>query len=121
MVLSEVFSSEEVSNYKKTLIKERGLTARERIKGISLSKGYGLGQALASPPPSGCQQNFCRRQRKELQRLETAHRQMNADLDEKLNATKLGIGEHVDILDAYRMFAKTKAGIKKLPTMLIRA
>ena len=49
MVLSEVFSSEEVSNYKKTLIKERGLTARERIKGISLSKGYGLGREAPHP------------------------------------------------------------------------
>lgn len=39
---------------------------------------------------------------------------MNADLDEKLNATKLGIGEHVDILDAYRMFAKDKGWYKKI-------
>ena len=44
---------------------------------------------------------------------------MNDDLDEKLNSTKLGIGEHVDILDTYRMFAKDKGWYKKLPIMLI--
>ena len=114
MVLSEVFSSEEVSNYKKTLIKERGLTARERIKGISLSKGYGLGQAIIHRRRQAFSKIFAEDKEKELQRLETAHRQMNADLDEKLNATKLGIGEHVDILDAYRMFAKDKGWYKKI-------
>lgn len=39
---------------------------------------------------------------------------MNRDLDEKFNSTKLGIGEHVDILDAYRMFAKDKGWYKKI-------
>ena len=79
MVLSGVFSSEEVSNYKKTLIKERGLTARERIKGISLSKGYGLGQAIIHRRRQAVSKIFAEDKEKELQRLETAHRQMNAE------------------------------------------
>lgn len=39
---------------------------------------------------------------------------MNDDLDRKFASTQLGIGEHVDILDAYRMFAKDKGWYKKI-------
>ena len=115
MVLAEIVASDEMSNYKKELIKERGLVTRERVKGLSLSKGYGLGQAVIHRRRSGCQTRFLpRTKKKELERLQVAHRQMNDDLDEKLNSTKLGIGEHVDILDTYRMFAKDKGWYKKI-------
>ena len=114
MVLSEVLVSEEMTEYKKTLIKERGIATRERIKGLSLSKGYGIGNAVVHRRRQGVTKIFAEDKEKELQRLETAHRQMNEDLDKKFASTKLGIGEHVDILDAYRMFAKDKGWYKKI-------
>ena len=46
MVLSEMIVSEEMTEYKKSLIKARGLASRERVKGLSLSKGYGIGKSL---------------------------------------------------------------------------
>ncbi len=114
MVLSEVLVSEEMTEYKKTLIKERGIATRERIKGLSLSKGYGIGNAVVHRRRQSVTKIFAEDKEKELQRLETAHRQMNEDLDKKFASTKLGIGEHVDILDAYRMFAKDKGWYKKI-------
>ncbi len=114
MVLSEVLVSEEMTEYKKTLIKERGIATRERIKGLSLSKGYGIGNAVVHRRRQSVTKIFAEDKEKELQRLETAHRQMNEDLDKKFTSTKLGIGEHVDILDAYRMFAKDKGWYKKI-------
>ena len=45
MVLSEMMASEEMTEYKKSLIKARGLASRERVKGLS---------------PDG-RQDFCRR------------------------------------------------------------
>jgi len=36
------------------------------------------------------------------------------NLDEKFNSTRLGIGEHTDILETYRMFAKDKGWYKKI-------
>ena len=114
MVLSEVFSSEEMNDYKKTLVKERGISGYERIKGISLNKGYGLGRAIVHHRRQAVNNIFAEDKEQELRRLATAHKQMNADLDEKFNATKLGIGEHVDILDVYRMFAKDKGWYKKI-------
>ena len=114
MVLTGLVSSEEMSEYKKTLIKERGISTKEKHKGISLSKGYGLGNAVIHRRRQAVSKIFAEDKEKELQKLEKAHSQMNADLDEKFTSTKIGIGEHVDILDAYRMFAKDKGWYKKI-------
>lgn len=114
MVLSEIIGSEEMTEYKKSLIKERGITTRERHKGMSLSKGYGLGKAVVHRRRQTVTKIFAEDKEKELHRLETAHCKMNEDLDKKFDETKLGIGEHVDILDAYKMFAKDKGWYKKI-------
>lgn len=114
MVVTEIVSSEEMSEYKNALIKERGITERDKVKGLSLSKGYGLGQAVVHRRRQAVNKIFSEDKEQELKKLELAHTQMNQDLDEKFAATKLGIGEHVDILDAYRMFAKDKGWYKKI-------
>lgn len=114
MVLSEIVVSEEMVEYKKKLIKERGIATRERVKGVSLSKGYGIGQAVVHRRRQTVTKIFAEDKEKELHRLENAHRQMNDDLDKKFTDTQLGIGEHVDILDAYKMFAKDKGWYKKI-------
>lgn len=114
MVLSEMIVSEEMINYKKMLIKARGNATRERVKGLSLSKGYGLGRAIVHRRHQTVTKIFAEDKDKELHRLETSYKQMNEDLDKKFADTKLGIGEHVDILDAYRMFAKDKGWYKKI-------
>ena len=114
MVLSEIVSSEEMTDYKNTLIKDRGQSGRDKFKGLSLSKGYGLGNAVVHRRRQSVTKIFAEDKEKELKRLEVAHTRMNNDLDEKFNSTKLGIGEHTDILDAYRMFAKDKGWYKKI-------
>lgn len=114
MFLAETMSSPEMSEYKKSLSKSRGLATRDRMKGVSLSKGYGIGTAVVHRRRQSVTNIFAEDKSKELLRLQVAHQQMNADLDTKFNATKLGIGEHVDILDAYRMFAKDKGWYNKI-------
>ncbi len=114
MFLSELVASDEMNALKNQLIRERGQSGKERYKGLSLSKGYGLGSAVVHRRRQIVTKIFAEDKDKELQKLEFAHAQMNHDLDEKFNTTKLGIGEHVDILDAYRMFAKDKGWYKKI-------
>lgn len=114
MVLAEILASEEMTQYKKSLIKARGLSTKERINGLSLNKGYGIGVAVVHRRRQSVTNIFAEDKEKELRRLEIAHHQMNADLDAKFNSTKLGLGEHVDILDAYRMFAKDKGWFGKI-------
>ena len=114
MVLTDMVASEEMIDYKNQLIKLRGQSSREKYKGLSLSKGYGIGNAVVHRRRQAVTKIFAEDKEKELKRLEVANTKMNADLDEKFNSTKLGIGEHVDILDAYRMFAKDKGWYKKV-------
>ncbi len=114
LVLAEYITSEEMSAYKKALIKERGLVEKDRIKGVSINKGYGLGNAIIHRRTHAVSKIFAEDKNKELRKLEVAHRQMNQDLDKQFNETKLGIGEHVEILDAYKMFAKDKGWYKKI-------
>lgn len=114
MVLSELVASEEMTEYKNGLIKSRGQIEKEKFKGLSLSKGYGLGSAVVHRRRQAVTKIFAEDKEQELKKLEAAHARMNHDLDEKFNSTKLGIGEHVDILDAYRMFAKDKGWYKKI-------
>ena len=114
MVLSEMIASEEMSDYKKMLIKERGIIDKEKSKGLSLSKGYGMGAAVVHRRRRVVTKIFAEDKDKELHRLEIAYRQMNDDLEKKFTSTQLGIGEHVEILDAYRMFAQDKGWYKKI-------
>ncbi len=119
MVLSEIVSSEEMNEIKNNFDKNNHINDREKLKGVSLSKGYGLGLAVVHRRRQVVTKIFAEDKEKELSRLKIAFDQMNADLDEKLNATKLGIGEHVDILDAYRMFASDKGWYKKLENNIL--
>lgn len=113
MVLSEIVSSDKMNDFKKNFSREN-LNEREKFKGISLSKGYGLGTAIVHRRRQAVTKIFAEDKEKELNRIEIAYAQMNADLDEKFNTAKLGIGEHVDILDTYRMFARDKGWYKKI-------
>jgi len=114
MVLAEVIVSEEMNEYKKSLSKARGINIRDRIKGISLNKGYGLGTAVLHRRQQLVTNIFAEDKEKELRRLKIAFHQMNEYLDTKFQNTKLGIGEHLDILDTYRMFAKDKGWYGKI-------
>ena len=114
MVLSEIVSSEEMNEWRKDFDKNSSVSYREKLKGLSLSKGYGLGVAVVHRRRQVVTKIFAEDKDKELHRLEIAFGQMNADLDKKLAEAKLGMGEHVDILDAYRMFASDKGWYKKI-------
>ncbi len=114
MFVADIVTSDEMSEFKKDLIKQRGLITRERIKGLSLSKGYGLGNAVLHRRRHAVSKIIAEDKEKELDRLTAAHKKMNEDLEEKFNSTKLGIGEHMDILDAYLMFARDKGWFQKI-------
>lgn len=114
MFLAEIMSSAEMSEYKKSLSKSRGLATRDRMKGVSLSKGYGIGTAVVHRRRQSVTNIFAEDKDKELLRLQVAYQQMNEDLENKFASTKLGLGEHVEILDAYRMFAKDKGWYNKI-------
>lgn len=114
MVLSDIVTSDDINKYIEDISQKRSQINDNRIKGVSLSKGYGIGQAVIHRRRQAITKIFAEDKENELIRLENAYNKMNQDLNEKFNSAKLGIGEHVDILDAYRMFAQDKGWYKKI-------
>ena len=114
MVISDILVSDEMNDYKKSLEQNSEQENIDHIKGVSLNKGYGIGQAVLHRRRQNIGKIFAEDKEVELSRLSRAFTNMIADLDKKFNSTKLGIGEHVDILNAYRMLAKDKGWHKKI-------
>lgn len=114
MALSEWLASDEMREYKNKFIKQKGQNTRDKLKGVSISRGYGFGRAIVHRRRQIISKIFAEDKEGELTKLQQAHEQMNKDLDEKFNSSKLGLGEHTDILDAYRMFAKDKGWYNKI-------
>ena len=114
MEFSHWVTSDEMREYKNSFIKQRGQKIKNQYKGLSLSKGFGYGPVVVHRRRQTVNRIFAENKKKELEKLANAHSQMNADLDKKFAASKLGIGEHADILDAYRMFAKDKGWYNKI-------
>lgn len=114
MFLTATLSTEEMIAYKKSLIKSRGLNLKDRLKGVVLNKGFGIGSAVVHQRRKALTKIFADDKTVEFTRLEDAKERMNKSLDEKFNTTRLGIGEHTDILETYRMFARDKGWYKKI-------
>ena len=114
MFVSDMLSQPDISEYIKQLQKIKGVSIKDKIKAVSLNKGYGIGQAVIHNARRIITNIFAEDKKQEFERLQAAHKKMNDDLDNRFNAAKLGLGEHVDILEAYRMFAKDKGWYKKI-------
>ncbi len=114
MAFADWVASDEMREYKNSFVKQRGQNIRDKLKGVSLSRGFGYGSAVVHRRRQMVTKIFADDKQAELENLAKAHAQMNSDLDEKFNSSKLGIGEHADILDAYRMFAKDKGWYNKI-------
>ncbi len=114
MCLADWAGSDEMREYKNKFINQKGQSSKLYHKGTSLSGGYGYGPAIMHRRRQVVKKIFAEDKQEELQRLTDSHTKMNADLDEKFAVSKLGMGEHADILDAYRMFAKDKGWFNKM-------
>lgn len=114
LAFAEWIASDEMREYKNSFMRKRGRSTRDYYKGLSLSRGFGIGAAVVHRRRQSVTKIFAEDKKMELEKLQKAHSQMNTDLDEKFNSSKLGLGEHADILDAYRMFAKDKGWYNKI-------
>lgn len=108
MFLSEFIASEEMSLYIKKVIKSRGIVSKDRLKGVIINSGCGIGNVVVHRRRKAVTEIFAKDKDHELQNLAAARQKMNEDLDAKINRENMTNGEHVEILDAYRMIANDK-------------
>ena len=114
MFLSEFVSSEEISHYIKKIIKSRGIVSKDKMKGTIINSGYGLGNVVVHRRRKAVTEVFSKDKDKEIENLAKARQKMNEDLDEKFNQESLNKGEHLEILDAYRMIANDKGWYNRI-------
>ena len=114
MFLSEYISSEDISLYIKKLIKSRGIISKDKLKGVVINPGYGIGNVVVHRRRRAVAEVFAKDKDKEIEKLEDARQKMNKDLEQKFNQEKLNNTEQVEILDAYRMIANDKGWYKRI-------
>lgn len=114
MFLSEFIASEEVSLYIKKIIKSRGIVSKDKLKGTIINSGCGMGNVVVHRRRKAVTEIFAKDKDKELQNLSIAREKMNKDLETKLNKETLENGEHIEILDAYRMIANDRGWYNRI-------
>lgn len=114
MFLSEYISSEEVSSHIRKIIKSRGVVAKDKLKGVVINSGYGLGNVIVHRRRKAVVEMFSNDKDVELQNLEKARKKMNEDLDAKLSKDGNKTDEQIEILDAYRMIANDKGWYNRI-------
>lgn len=114
MFLSEFIASEEISSYIKKVVKSRGIVSKDKLKGVIINSGCGMGNVVVHHRRKAVTEIFAKDKDKELQNLATAREKMNKDLETKLNKETLENGEHVEILDAYRLIANDKGWYNRI-------
>jgi phosphotransferase system enzyme I (PtsP) len=114
LFLSEIVASEEMDQYIKKVIKSRGIVSKDHLKGVVINAGYGLGNIVVHHRRKAVTQVFAKDKDLELKNLEIARQKMNEDLEAKFSQESLQGGDHVEILDAYRMIANDKGWYKRI-------
>ena len=115
MVLAEMIASGELS-----AIAQPGAEPAVRrplqATGVPLADGIGLGHAVLHEPRTAATQNLIAEDvTKEVARLDEAVQKLQTSLEELLNPDNVApLGEHRDVLEAYRMFAHDRGWLRRL-------
>lgn len=113
MVIAELLVSGAVSGTEADIEISKSLTAL--IKGEAISEGIALGHAVLHEPRVVVDTLMSDDPAAELARLEAALAALHTSLDEMFEHDRLlAAGDHRDVLEAYRMFAKDRGWQRRL-------
>ena len=85
------------------------------IEGEPISEGIALGHVVLHEPRIVVTQLLSENPAQEIERLDTALHKLQVNIDEMFEHEQLsGVGEHRDVLEAYRMFAHDKGWHRRL-------
>ena len=115
MVLSELIVSARILTEDETRHAEGASVVPARLSGITLNDGIGMGYAVPHHRGIVISQVVAEDPGAEILRLETALDEMLGRLDRLIEKQDLdGDGEHQDILETYRMFAKDRGWFARI-------
>lgn len=86
-----------------------------QLKGVSLGDGVALGYAVLHEPRVVVSNLIADDPNRELTRLEAAIEKLRISVDDLLSRSDVATpGEHLDVLEAYRMFAYDRGWVRKM-------
>jgi len=115
MVLAELVAGGELVDGKELSLGD-GSTARPlRLEGIALSPGIGMGTAVLHAPKVNIEKMVADDPNQEIQRLHRAFSEMHGAIDDLLAVEHLADGgEHMDVLETYRLIAEDAGWLKRI-------
>src|SRR5271167_3104839 len=115
MIVAELAASGELVNPLEIAQSHPGGMLPVRLVGVRLNPGLAIGPAVLHEPRMTIRQVVAEDTATELERLRGAVATMRESVDELVLASHgLGVGEHRDILETYRMFAADRGWIARI-------
>ncbi|MDE2228122.1 MAG: phosphoenolpyruvate--protein phosphotransferase [Alphaproteobacteria bacterium] len=115
MVLAEIAASGDLVSPAEQQPGEGNVTLPTRLEGIRLNTGLAIGQAVLHQPRVTIRRIVAEDVGAELERLRNAIAAMQSAIDELLAQTDIpDSGEHLDVLETYRMFAADRGWLQRI-------
>lgn len=115
MVVSELVAGGEMGGKSEVAASQAGDTLPARLEGISLNDGLASGLAVLHRPQLTIREMVADDPTREIDRLHSAMSAMHRSLDRLVEITEhSGIGEGLDILETYRMFAEDRGWVRRI-------
>lgn len=112
--LSDLFSTNDFTEYRNQIIREKGIVVRDALHGVSLNKGFGVGKAIFHRRHRDLVNIFAENIELEKSKLAEGRERMVKYIDTKIAQAGSSIGNTADIMEAYKMFALDKGWYKKI-------
>jgi phosphotransferase system enzyme I (PtsP) len=121
MVVAELVSAGELVNPQEITSAEDAALRPQRIKGTTLSGGLAMGHAVLHQPRLTLREMVAEDPQAEIDRLRAAVASMHSAIDNLVTATReTGTGEHIDILESYRMFAQDRGWLGRIREAILQ-
>ena len=115
MVVAELIVGGDLVSREEILPMEGNALLQVRMEGLRIVEGIGIGVAVLHQPKVVIEKFVSEDPEHEMRRLREALSGLYSSLDELIASSDLGErGEHVDILETYRMFAEDSGWIAKI-------
>ncbi|MCB1884742.1 MAG: phosphoenolpyruvate--protein phosphotransferase [Geminicoccaceae bacterium] len=113
-VLAEMFASSDLLRERRFAAAPTLVRDARRFEGLRLVEGIAIGRAWPHAPRVPIGRLLADNIFDEVERLQRAVEAMRRSFDTMLDDSDLGVGEHRDVLETYRMFAHDRGWIRRI-------
>lgn len=122
MVIAEMIASGELAKLAATPATGLDLARPMHVEGTAFADGVGLGYVVLHEPRVVVTNLIAEDPEQEIQRLESAISALRLSVDDMMERGEVAhLGEHRDVLEAYRMFAYDRGWVRRMEEAIVRS